>query len=180
MDCSPSGFSVHEIFQERILEWVAISSSRGSSWSRNWTCFSCISCIGRQILYQSHLTSSSALPSACLDPSFLLSPQPVPITWHPSHPSKHISNAYSFIKSFLIPSSLPQWIWTVFFETFHMRQRIWLLLPVIPIFVPYIRSLKSEMCLLCLNPHAWPFVMGVLQVCVYDAIQAQLSAMAQQ
>ena len=24
MDCSPPGFSVHEIFQARILEWVAI------------------------------------------------------------------------------------------------------------------------------------------------------------
>ena len=30
-DCSPSGSSVHGIFQARILEWVAISSSRGSS-----------------------------------------------------------------------------------------------------------------------------------------------------
>ena len=32
MDCSPPGSSVHGIFQARILEWVAISSSRGSSW----------------------------------------------------------------------------------------------------------------------------------------------------
>ena len=31
MDCSPPGSSVHRIFQARILEWVAISSSRGSS-----------------------------------------------------------------------------------------------------------------------------------------------------
>ena len=30
-DCSPPGFSVHGIFQARILEWVAISFSRGSS-----------------------------------------------------------------------------------------------------------------------------------------------------
>ena len=29
MDCSPPGSSVHEIFQARILEWVAISFSRG-------------------------------------------------------------------------------------------------------------------------------------------------------
>ena len=35
----------------KILEWVAISSSRGSSWPRNWTHVSCVSCIGRQILY---------------------------------------------------------------------------------------------------------------------------------
>ena len=37
MDCSPSGFSVHGILQARILEWGAISSSRGSSQSRDWT-----------------------------------------------------------------------------------------------------------------------------------------------
>ena len=36
-------------FPSRILEWVAISYSRGCSWSRDWTR---ISCIGRQILYQ--------------------------------------------------------------------------------------------------------------------------------
>ena len=35
----------------RILEWVAISSSRGSSQPRNWTRVSYISCIGRWILY---------------------------------------------------------------------------------------------------------------------------------
>ena len=31
MDCSPPGSSVHEILQARILEWLAISSSRGPS-----------------------------------------------------------------------------------------------------------------------------------------------------
>ena len=31
MDCSLPGFSVHGIFQARVLEWVAISFSRGSS-----------------------------------------------------------------------------------------------------------------------------------------------------
>ena len=48
MDCSPSGASVHGISQTRILEWVAISFSRGSSWPRLRTR---ISCIGRWILY---------------------------------------------------------------------------------------------------------------------------------
>ena len=37
MDCSPPGCSVHGILQARILEWVAISFSRGSSWPRDWT-----------------------------------------------------------------------------------------------------------------------------------------------
>ena len=42
MDCSPSGSSVHGILQERVLEWVAIPFSRGSSWPRDWTWISCI------------------------------------------------------------------------------------------------------------------------------------------
>ena len=48
MDCGPPGSSVHGVFQARILEWVAISYCRGSSRPRNRTC---LSCIGRQILY---------------------------------------------------------------------------------------------------------------------------------
>ena len=42
MDCSLPGSSVHRILQERILEWVAISFSRGSSWPRDQTWISCI------------------------------------------------------------------------------------------------------------------------------------------
>ena len=42
MDCSPQDSSVRGIFQARILEWVAISSSRRSSWPRDWTCISSI------------------------------------------------------------------------------------------------------------------------------------------
>ena len=37
MGCSPPGSSGHGIFQARILEWVAISFSRGSSRPRDWT-----------------------------------------------------------------------------------------------------------------------------------------------
>ena len=44
MDCSPRGSSVHGILQARILDWVVMSSSRGSSWPRDWTCISCGSC----------------------------------------------------------------------------------------------------------------------------------------
>ena len=48
MDSSLPGSSVHGIFQ---VGWVAISFSRGSSWPRDWTRVSCVSCLGRQILY---------------------------------------------------------------------------------------------------------------------------------
>ena len=40
-DCSPPGSSVHGILQARILEWVAISFSRGFSWPRDQTRVSC-------------------------------------------------------------------------------------------------------------------------------------------
>ena len=40
MDCSPPGSSVHEILQARILAWVAMPFSRGSSWPRDQTCIS--------------------------------------------------------------------------------------------------------------------------------------------
>ena len=48
MDCSPPVSSVHGISQARILKWVAISYSKGSSRPRDRTF---ISCIGRWVLY---------------------------------------------------------------------------------------------------------------------------------
>ena len=42
VDCSPPGSSVHGIFQARVLEWVAISFSKGSSQCRDWNWVSCI------------------------------------------------------------------------------------------------------------------------------------------
>ena len=48
MDCSLPGSSVCGIFQARILEWVAMPSSRGSSWPRDRNQ---VSCTGRWILY---------------------------------------------------------------------------------------------------------------------------------
>ena len=51
MDCSPAGFSVCGILQARILEWLAISFSRGSSQPRDQTWVSFVSCTGRQVLY---------------------------------------------------------------------------------------------------------------------------------
>ena len=51
MDYSPPVSSVHGIFQARILVWVAIFFSKGSSQPRDWTWVSCSSCISRWILY---------------------------------------------------------------------------------------------------------------------------------
>ena len=48
MDCGRPGSAVHRSLQARILEWVAISCSRVSSWPRDQAQ---VSCIGSQILY---------------------------------------------------------------------------------------------------------------------------------
>ena len=50
MNYSSPGSSVHGILQARMLEWVAMPSSRESSWPRDQTHVSDVSCIGRQVL----------------------------------------------------------------------------------------------------------------------------------
>ena len=65
MDRSPSGSSVHGNLQARMLEWVVISSFRGSSNPRIDPTFR-VSCIGRQAYYHwSHLGSPSSSNSKC-------------------------------------------------------------------------------------------------------------------
>ena len=61
MDCITPGSSVHGIFQARILEWVAISSSRGSSQPTDRTRVSCVSCIAANLLP----TGSLGKPPVC-------------------------------------------------------------------------------------------------------------------
>ena len=61
IDHSLPGSCVHGIFHARILKWVAISYSRGSSQPKDQTHVSYVSCIGRQVLYhQCHLGSPDA------------------------------------------------------------------------------------------------------------------------
>ena len=58
MNFSLSGSSVYGILQARMLEWVAISSSRRSFWPRDQICIFCVSCIYRWILLPlNHLES---------------------------------------------------------------------------------------------------------------------------
>ena len=45
MDCSPPGSPVHGILQAKILEWLSMPSSRGSSRPRDWTHVSSVSCV---------------------------------------------------------------------------------------------------------------------------------------
>ena len=59
MDCSLLGSFVYGILQARILEWVAISFSRGSYWPRDWTR---VFPYFRQILYHLSHQESLAVP----------------------------------------------------------------------------------------------------------------------
>ena len=63
MDCTPSDSSVRGILQQRVLEWVAIFFSRGSFRPRDWTC---VSCIGRHILYHWATRKVPYIPTANL------------------------------------------------------------------------------------------------------------------
>ena len=80
MDCSPPGSSVHGILQARILEWVAISFSRGSSQPRDWTqvsriasrCFNlwakfffCKGQVVNMLTFESCIISVAALQLCC-------------------------------------------------------------------------------------------------------------------
>ena len=59
MDYSPPGSSVHGILQARILEWVVISSSRGSSQSKDGNCISYVSCIGGGFFWSGRYSKST-------------------------------------------------------------------------------------------------------------------------
>ena len=62
MNSSPTGSSVYGIFQARTLGWVAMTSSRGSSWSRDQTQIPYSSCMQAGSLPLSHQGSPIQLP----------------------------------------------------------------------------------------------------------------------
>ena len=63
MDCSPPSSAVPGILQATILEWIAMSSSRGSSQSRDRCHLSCISCTGGRFFYYWAIKSATAFSS---------------------------------------------------------------------------------------------------------------------
>ena len=62
MDCSLPGSFVRRILQARILEWVAMPSSRGYSQPRDRTCVSYVSCSAKQVLYHQCYLGSPDFP----------------------------------------------------------------------------------------------------------------------
>ena len=61
MDCSPLGSSVHGILQARTLEWIAMPSSRGSSWPRERTHVSYVSAFAG-VLYHWAIREETTFP----------------------------------------------------------------------------------------------------------------------
>ena len=96
MGRSPPGSSVHGASQARILEWIAILSSRGSSRPRGRNCISFISCTGGRVLLNGRYYQVAGRVPMCLGIQYK---QPTPIP------------------SFLFPTSLFQnqlkypWVW---------------------------------------------------------------------
>ena len=77
MDCSPLCSSVHGILQARVLEWVAISFSMGSSWPRDRTRVSCT--VGRRFTLWARESNSASCRSHSwseLGPHCLALPHP--------------------------------------------------------------------------------------------------------
>ena len=112
---NPPGSSVHGILQATILEWVAMPSSRGSSWPRYQTCIPYISCTGRRVLHhwatwevpintQLVLTRHNTSPTlhcycvlaSCLTliPLFSMLSQ-IPLSLNPAHASVSILSSLS-------------------------------------------------------------------------------------
>ena len=103
MGCSPQGSSLHGILQARKLEWVAISFSRGSSWPRDWTRVSCVSRIGRWILYHWATCEASA---ADFREEMNTIRKEISLTFHFTHIPSSVSK-YS-----TIPPDSEKWKWS--------------------------------------------------------------------
>ena len=109
MDCSLPGSSVHGISHVRIQECVAISFSRGSSQPRDRNHISCISHIGRWILY--HWATREALPYVSVQFSSVQSLSRVRLFGTPwiiaRQASLSITNSWSSLRLTSIESVMP-------------------------------------------------------------------------
>ena len=77
VDYSPLGSSDHGISQVRMLEWIAISCSKGSFQPRDQTQVSCASCIGRQIVYHCPTREDPITPLSLLSCIIICQMRPI-------------------------------------------------------------------------------------------------------
>ena len=147
MDYSSLGSSVCGMSQATVLEWVAISFSRGSSQPRNWIC---INYVGRQNLYCQAIRESSNIHSV----QFSSVAQSCPTLCDPMNlstpglPVHHHSR--SLLKLMSIESVMP--------SSHLIFCRPLLLLPPIP---PSIRVFSSESALHMRWPKYWSFSLSI-------------------
>ena len=139
MDYSSSGSSVHGILQARMLEWVAMPFSGGSSWPRDWNLHFLLLCIGRRVL-------PSAPPET---PLMLLLGLPISTnlslisnkTWHFSHQMISVSTlvffffvCFNWLRKSLFDSSmiLPMLVLWPYYLPFSWSLILFLSFPVLP------------------------------------------------
>ena len=143
MDYSPPGSSVHGILQERILEWVATPSSKGSSLFRECTCVSCL------LRWQASLYHERCLGSP-LDKAVVQSLSHVQLfatPWTVAHQAPISStNSWSLLKLMPIESVMP---------SNHLVLCCPLLL--LPSIFPSIRIFSNESALPIRWPKYWSF-----------------------
>ena len=143
MDCSLPGSSIHGIFQARILEWVAISFSRGSSQSRDRT--QVFHIVGRCFT----VWATREVPSVPWPGTELWPWQWMPrilTTRQPGNSSPHNFNFISSI-SWLVKVSMYQYIRSFFFlEILLLGPSVSLLLcgPVIPYYYMVVNMILSQ------------------------------------
>ena len=95
--------SLHGMSQARILEWVAVSLSRGSSWPSDWTCISCLGSFGFFTAEPAGkpFMSKKLVPKSCSRPFILCSSlRAEPQSWAPSFLGRVHNSAHR----------LPAWI----------------------------------------------------------------------
>ena len=152
VNCRPLGSSVHGIFEAKLLEWVAISCSRGSSWPRDQTHLSRISCLGRWILY--HWASWEAPKNASVQFSSVQSLSHVQLFATPwtaaRQASLSITNSRNPLKPMSIESVMP--------SNHLILCRPFLLLPSI---FPSIRVFSNESALRIRWPKYWSFSFNI-------------------
>ena len=89
MDHGLLGSSIHGDSPAKILEWVAVPSSRGSSWPRDQTHISHVSCTGRWVVgplllvpyWEAHLWDCLTLSSFLLTDKFVMHQLKIQISW---------------------------------------------------------------------------------------------------
>ena len=147
MDSGPPGFSVHGILQARILKWVAISFSRGSSQPRDWTWVSCIT--GRCF---NLWATTEAIPSY---PSVQFSHSVVSDSWRP-HESQHARPPCPLPNPRVYSHSCP---WSRWCHSSHLIL-CWSLLHLPPV-PPSIRVFSNESTLCIRLPKYWSFSFSI-------------------